>query len=400
MAKYIPQHERANVTIVEGPWPAGINNRQPDHALPTGALRNAVNADMDPSGHVRRRDGYTKVVGGVGFRGGYTCPLGSYVIRGTDLCRFNTDKTLTVLATGILGPTPAYAYFNNEVYFTDGLVCKVISASGVRDWGLPIPPPSTSGVNLATAATGTYLVSVTTVDAAGRESGASDVSTITVTNPNGTGTVTATSTATKNIYVSKPNGTTLYLDGTGTELKTRNIGPPPAGQLVAVHKGRPCIASGSVLWVAEPYAPDWFNRISGFIQFPEYITVCLSVEGGLYVVSDQAYFLRGAGPEDFQIVTGLPYRGVYGTGAHIPFSEDVVWYSERGVVYGSAGGQMQNIQEANVAPHTGTQGATLVREQDGLRQVVASVQGAAVSSAAASSWVEMEVVRKAGGHKP
>ena len=62
MAKYIPQHERANVTIVEGPWPAGINNRQPDHALPTGTLRNAVNADMDPSGHVRRRDGYTKVV--------------------------------------------------------------------------------------------------------------------------------------------------------------------------------------------------------------------------------------------------------------------------------------------------------------------------------------------------
>lgn len=400
MAKYIPQNQQANVTIAQGPWPVGMNNRQPDHALPNGALRNAVNTDLDESGHARRRAGYTKAVGGVGLRGGYSCDLGAFVVRGTDLCRFNPDKTLTVLATGITGPTPAYAYFNNEVYFTDGVVCKVISAGGVRTWGQPVPLPSTSGVNLTTAATGTYLVAVTTVDADGRESGASDVSTITVTNPSGTGTVTATSTATRRVYVSKANGTTLYLDGTGMELKTRDIGPPPPGRLVAVHKGRPCIASGSVLWVSEPFAPDWFNRISGFMQFPGEIDVLLAVDGGLYVVADQTYFLRGNGPEDFQVTTVLPYGALYGTGAYVPFSEDVVWYSTRGVVYGTPDGQVKNLQEANVATHAGTQGATLVREQDGLRQVVASVQGASVSSLAASSWVEMEVVRKAGGHKP
>jgi hypothetical protein len=322
------------------------------------------------------------------------------VVRGTDLCRFNTDKTLTVLATGITGPTPAYAYFNNEVYFTDGVVCKVISAGGVRTWGQPVPLPSASGVNLTTAATGTYLVAVTTVDADGRESGASDVSTITVTNPSGTGTVTATSTATRRVYVSKANGTTLYLDGTGVELKTRDIGPPPPGRLVAVHKGRPCIASGSVLWVSVPFAPDWFHRIAGFMQFPGEIDVMLAVDGGLYVVADQTYFLRGNGPEDFQVTTVLPYGALYGTGAYVPFSDNVVWYSARGVVYGTQDGQVKNIQEANVATHVGTQGATLVREQDGLRQVVTSVQGASVSSLAASSWVEMELVRKAGGHKP
>jgi hypothetical protein len=377
-----------------------MDNRHPDHALPRGALRNAVNIDIDTTGQVRRRAGYTKVVGGVGFRGGYSCPLGAFVIRGTELCRLNADRTLTVLLSGVTGPTPAYTYFNNEVYFTDGVICKVISASGVRDWGQPIPPPSTNGISLANAATGTYLVAVTTLDTQGRESGASDVSVVTVTNPNGTGTVTATSTARRQVYVSKVNGVTLYLNGTGAELKTRNIGPPPPGQLLANYRGRIYVASGSVLWVSEPFAPDWFHRIAGFIQFPEDITVCLVVDKGVYVVSDQMYFLRGSGPEDFVMEPGLPYRGVYGTGTHVPFSQDVVWYSERGLIYGTADGQMKNLQEDFVAPDSGTQGAAIVREQDGLRQVITSIQNPSVSSLAASSWIEMEVVRKAGGHTP
>lgn len=61
---------------------------------------------------------------------------------------------------------------------------------------------------------------------------------------------------------------------------------------------------------------------------------------------------------------------------------------------------MKNLQEQDVAPHDGTSGAILVREQDGLRQAVVSVQNAAVSQLAATSFLEMEVVRKAGGHQP
>ncbi|MBK9427360.1 MAG: hypothetical protein IPN63_08225 [Gammaproteobacteria bacterium] len=50
MAKhYLQQHRR---TLLPG-WargPKGMNNRQPDYALPDGTLRNLVNIDVDNSG--------------------------------------------------------------------------------------------------------------------------------------------------------------------------------------------------------------------------------------------------------------------------------------------------------------------------------------------------------------
>ena len=418
MVKRIPTAQQTETTVAFGPWPKGMNNRQPDYALPDGTLRNLVNGDITVSGHLGRRAGYTKVVGGLGLRGGFSCPIGTYFIRNNELCVFGADESVTVLDTGIVGPTPTYAYFDGVVYFSDGLVTRKLSATASSPWGVPTPAAPTVNIVAGSMPLGTYLVAITAIGADGVESGASDL--VSIVNPADSGGLQVVGLPTAsdaNIYVSSPNGEMLYLAGTatagatsysvtaavlgtGAPLTTHQIIPPPPGRIVREYNGRIYIAAGNVLWVTEPYATSWVHVIRGVIMQPADITVVEAGSSGLWVVSDKTYFFRGSGPEDFQISQALEYGAVFGTGARIPYANEVTWYSAKGLVVASGDGQVKNVQEDNVAPHTGTAGATLIREQDGSRQAVVSVQEAQLSPLAASTFFQMEVVRKAGGHKP
>ena len=419
MAKHLPTAAQTDITARYGPWPKGMNNRQPDYALPDGTLRNIVNIDVDNSGHLRRRDGYTRIVSGAGCRGGFSCPIGTFFIQGAELRQLNADDTSTPLFAGVYGPTPTYTFFNDVVYFSDGQITKKITTSGVKDWGIPVPLTPIVYVVSGPMPAGNYLVAVTEVDADGVESGASDLSVVTIV-VGSTGSIVVTGMAVgrkKRVYASTPNGATLYLIaelsitttsytittaelGTGAPLVTQQISPPPAGQIIREHNGRLYIASDRVLWVTEPYAPDWVNLSTGFIMQTEYITIMEPVDAGVWLVSDQTYFFQGSGPEDFTIGQRLAYGAVYGTSARVPYTRDVVWYTPKGLVLATGDGQVRNLQEQDVAPHDGSSGATLVREQDGLRQAVVSVQDASVSKLAADSFIQMEVIRKAGGLQP
>ena len=90
----------------------------------------------------------------------------------------------------------------------------------------------------------------------------------------------------------------------------------------------------------------------------------------------------------------LPYGAVAGTSARMENSTDVVWFSTRGLIVGNAQGQVKNMQEETVAVGSAQVGATLCREQDGVRQVVASVSPTSTTRAAASSFMTMELRRK------
>jgi hypothetical protein len=73
-----------------------------------------------------------------------------------------------------------------------------------------------------------------------------------------------------------------------------------------------------------------------------------------------------------------------------------MWYSERGAVMATQDGQIKNIQEANIAAESGTTGAALIREENGIKQFIASVSGQGISPLATTSWMDMEVIRKSG----
>lgn len=410
MASFMSEDKNAPVQI--GPWPGGMNNRQADHALPAGTVRNAVNTDVDSAGWLRRRAGYTRVLAGVNTRGGYSCPLGTYFVQGSKLFRLNDDDSSTELCDGILGGDATYEYFNGTVYFSDGRVTKRITAAGAGEWGLDVPAtPSLYAVPGALPA-GSYVAAITTVDADGRESGASEAVPISINVASGIRVTGLPSGKTARIYLSAPDGTTLFMVAvtgadhydvtlpgyaSGKPLDTQFLMKPPPGRIIRHFNGRLYIADAlGTVWFTEPYAPDLVHRARGFFQFPAPVTVMEPAgENGMWFVAEITEFYVGGGPEEFKPQVRLGYGAVYGTSQVLPQTKDAIWYSTRGVVMGTKDGQVTNLQEVNVAPDTGSAGALLVREQDGNRHAVVSVRDANVSPLASTSFIEMEVIRKA-----
>lgn len=399
-----------------GPWPAGMNNVAPDHALPTtkygrvNALRNAVNTDVDSAGWLRRRAGYTRIVSGANIRGGFSCPIGTFFVQGSRLLRLNDDNTTTLLFDGVVGNDITYEYFNGAVYFSDTWVTKRITAAGAKEWGQNTPAAPLLYTVSGALPAGTYVAAVTTLDSEGRESGASETTTIKLNTISGIRITGLTTGVTSRIYLTSNNGAVLFFTAatssgqydvtvpgydSGKPLDTQFLSKPPAGRIIRHYKGRLYIADGKTVWFTEPYSPDLVHRGRGFFQFTDPVTVMEPGETGMWFVAGTTEFYAGNGPEDFTPTTKLNYGAVYGTSQLLPRTKDAIWYSTKGVVMGTKDGQAENLQEANVAAGSGTTGASLVREQDGIRHMIVSVQNPNVSPLAASSFIEMEVIRKA-----
>ncbi len=308
-----------------GPWPTGMNNRKPEYALDKDqygkvtALRNAVNIDLDTGGNARRRAGYTKIIGGLNTRAGYSCDAGTFYVDGANLMRLNDDDTATLLFSGVTGSTVSFEHFNGVVYITDGLITKRIVSGAVTSWD----------VDAHLAADSEYMA-------------------------------------------------------------------VPAGSIVREFNGRMYVAVGKVVWFTDPFTPGSVQKQRNFIQFQADVTIMEPVTGGIWFAADQTYFYAGGGPDDFVVRPQLNYGAVPGTSLKVPQSNDVMWYSERGAVMATQDGQIKNVQEANIAAESGTVGATLIREENGIKQFIASVRNQGVSPLAATSFMDMEVIRKAG----
>lgn len=406
-----------------GPWPAGMNNIAPDYALPTSkygrtiAVRNAVNVDVDDTGLLTRRNGFVKVYAGANTCAGFSCSIGTYFVEGSLLKKLNADNTAATLFTSVTGDEVTYEEFNGVVYFSDGVVTKKIHAdNSVTEWGMDAPAaPVLSGI-AGVFGPGAYIGAITFVDAAGAESGASEFRSVTLAENAGVKfdslPTSADPQVTKvRLYLSAPNGTTLYLAGevaigtlsysisagrydNGQPLSLQFVSKPPPGRIVRHFRGRMYIADGKTIWYTEPGALDHVRLADNFYQFPDDVAVMEPVLGGVWIVADKTYFYPGTGPDDFTQQSLLDYGALYGTAKRVPNSNDVMWYSDRGAVIATADGRIKNLQEENVAAEAGSSGAALIRESNGVRQFIASVKNPVVSPLAAQSFLEMEVIRK------
>ena len=178
-------------------------------------------------------------------------------------------------------------------------------------------------------------------------------------------------------------------------LQTLGLRPMPAGEIVREHGGRLLVVSGSTLYYSEPFGYGLHDPLRGRIPFGGRITLLAPVEGGCYVGTEtETFWLPGGDIEKTEVVELLPYGAVPGTDTALENEAGVAWMSTRGLILADAQGQAKNAQEDTVAIGPAQIGATLYREQDGMRQLVAAVSGAQESRAAANSFMTMEVVRK------
>ena len=307
----------------------GLNNADPSERLifdqenQAALFKKIENFDLDKTGRISRRDGYTKVYEGTNIHSLYT--NGSMIVFVEDeaLNKLNTlDYTATEITTDIIDNVN-YLSINNNIYYSDGHTKGVIISDATkRDWGIEYPQgQSTLATTNGGLYAGRYQVAITYVASDGRESGArlagvielSDNQGIVLTNI----PISSDSTVTnKRIYISQANGEVLYLAYEiansvtslniiagiwSYPLRTQYIVPPPVNTAIEIYNGRLYVAKDNFVYYSEPFAYEWFKTGFNFFKFPENVTEIIAVNDGIYVDSDILYFLRGNDPNEMSL---------------------------------------------------------------------------------------------------
>lgn len=394
----------------------GENNRLPAQRLATkdGAfVRHAVNVDVTDAGTLQRRQGVEKVVSGADCHSFWSNGKVGYYMDGGTLFMVDDAMVKRTVLTGLpSGMTMSYCAVNGEVYCSNGqsiwrLNREVAVLSGIEP---PNRQPTLTVLNGGSMPAGVYQVAVSFLAPDGEESGA----TLPVSAHVGEGGLLAIgniqvapgySTA---VYVSTPGGNILFRHKVTTDSSLVITTPSvdqgvqcrsilmtrmPPGQIVRYLNGRLLVASGNFLHYSEPHALGLYNPQRNFIPFPEPVTMIEPCQNGFYISAEQTCWVDGNLPEaDLNPV--LPYRAVIGTSGQVPNSNNVFWMSERGMVVGTQNGEVSNMQEDKVAVDPALVGASLFREQDGMKQMVASLFSPQQTVMAARSYMDAEVIRK------
>lgn len=399
-----------------GPF-AGVNNRLPDHQLAIvergrkagDYLRNAVNVDLTDAGTLLRRKGSTLAHPGASCHSLWSDGDVAFFVDG------NTIKALPEGNTVQEGLT--YGKPVSWCRLPNGLVAWSNGAElGFIDQGvstappvIPNPAPTVRAGTGGSLHGGVYQVAITGLDGAGRESGATWPAQVQVPEA-GTIEISDLPGTRVNLYVSPLNGDTLFYVMTtsassftfsvtpiafGRQLDLVGLLPIPPGSVVRYYHGRLLTATPQQLYYSEPFAYWLYNPLRNRIPLAG-LTLVEPVEGGLYLATeDKTWWLPGADidqPE--RLVEILPYGAVRGAVTRSNNNAQVLWFSKRGLVVGDAQGQVKNLQEDALAIRPGRTGAMLLREEDGMRQAVASVFGAEDTRAGVRSFMEAEIVRK------
>ena len=151
-------------------------------------------------------------------------------------------------------------------------------------------------------------------------------------------------------------------------------------------------ALGSALIFSEPFTPNLRDEARGFELFPATITCLAAVEGGVFVVADKTYFIAGGFPA--QAVRAVLDYGAPDQQAGYRDDGGAHWLSSSGVVVVAANGDIKNIQEDHMALSIGGAAATLWREADGMRAIVAALSEHGDTGAGVGSYAQARIISK------
>lgn len=114
---------------------------------------------------------------------------------------------------------------------------------------------------------------------------------------------------------------------------SRTFSPPRPGKFLLVFAGRLWLAAGQLVYFSEPGSPRRFDLSSGFLQFPEEVTMLAAVESGLFVgTASGVTWVNGSDPEKMEPTIVLQERpikdsNVSATSAVIAGIRDNPYYS-------------------------------------------------------------------------
>lgn len=391
-----------------GPWNLGINNVASDYELPQGALRDAVNVDITITGHAHRRKGRVSVYSAAAAHSLFSDGAVLYGVSGQNLSYFTRALSGTLTPTTIRSGFPAgspVAFLNypslldrNRIYYSNGAVTGMLVNKVSFPWGVKQP----SGQPQLTAATaggmdaGTYQVAVTFISSFGEESGTGESARVAVAAGGGI-TLSAIpqpaagdSVAQVRVYCSEANGSIPYLRtilavgvtsavlartvSPGRRLETQFMRPPPAGSVVELHYGRIYIGAGPVLYWTEALRPGG-HMLTNSLVFPGNITLLASTNAGLIVAADKTYFMAGSNPRTAIRTDRFPYGAINGSLVRDARHEVMYWLANKGLMAATYAGEIRNLTEGFLVVRKGTLASTVLRETNGVRQIISSIVG-------------------------
>ena len=332
----------------------GLNNNQNPENTPVNYLKKALNVNIDKTGNVSKRKGYTKVITG-SFTSLWASPSGNgcYAVLEGNLIKINYDYTYSTLLNNVGIDKLSFEEVDNIIYFSSVSYNGIIENGTLKTWGLSknLIKPILS-VTTGSLLEGIYQVSFTYVRNDGIESGVSESTKITIPINSGITlnipSINDSSILYARIYCSTQNGSTLYYSGTSTigsnytintisnlsnPLRLFNLDAAPTGHIVRYYRGRIYIASDNILWYSEPLQYQHFRLNSNYIEFPTRIKEIMPVEDGIWIGSDRLYFLSGDEPTQFKRIIKDNIKIVEGTATIVSSS-----YNLEGTDQGSNAG--------------------------------------------------------------
>lgn len=408
-------------TVTLGPWPQGVNNTAKEHALPAGALRAAVNMDLDDAGNPSRRGGFFNVVAaqrGHSLFGGASHLLA--VVDG-DLRAYDPNLSETTLRAGVGDRYATAAQVLDEIYWSNGVQIRRFDAElGDHPVWLDTPPaPGATPAAHGGLAAGDYEVALTWRDARGRESGASAAAVVTVPANGGITltlpTVPAEGASVLRVYASAPDGTVLYhaidvpagqpmlllgAHSPGKACETQWLHPLPPAAFLRFWNGRVLAGAGNLLCWSEALRFGLMHhsntlRVGATLTLVEPLGEGTEFAGVFVADHARTYWLAGGDPKNWQRSIRYPHAAVPGVSAVLPgtafglesAAPVAVWLASNGVFcLGLPGGEVRPLREGELALPDGERGTAAFREVNGFRQMMTSyLAGGAQRMAATDS---------------
>ncbi len=397
----------------------------PDYAMPEGSVRDATNLDVTNEGVLRTRQGFaaTPEVPGVRCHSMFAASGIRLHADGSSLKR-TVGAAVSVVASVQASQPICYAALpDGSIAWSDGTRTGRVTKTASGPLALQAPgAPVLSAVIGGRLTAGTYQVAITWVAADGSESPPSLP--VAISLADGFGFVASsipaaapTGAVAWRLYCSHVNesvlfeaesaavgGTSLRVDAppTGRALESLFEANMPAGQAMAFAAGRLLVARGNVLYWSEPHRYGVTRPASSFIQFATPVSMIAPTQDGVYVGtldakgSGEVVFLAGFdfGNQSYRPVT--PYGAYPGTLTDMPHTLQMVWVSPQGFVVADNSGQITNISFDKMAFPQASRGGSLLREQNGVRQIITSLEPAGAENPfRVSDYAEAEIIKGA-----
>lgn len=399
----------------------GIDNVSAERELRPGAVRELVNVDLTPKGMPKRREGYINLIPATEAHSLVEwMPAGNLAVIDGVLTAFDHNLTQTPIRAGLPAwpEVCSYQELGEDLFWTNGREFRRIKSdlTDTAAWPDLLGAPTLLGISGVGGLTaGTYQLALTVLDADGRESGATAAELVDVPEGGGiqiTDFPSAIDAVAYRVYLSPPNGdllewvkdvavgTSLVLIGAAARsqklLETQFLVPMPPGHLLAAMGGRLLMAYENEVYISEAYRYGLCNPDRSF-KLPGRVTLlqpCGDADDvGCFVsgaaTNARTLYFSGPDPVSGSRRVVYPHGAVPGSALTVPGTllglettrPCAVWLSTAGVfVAGLPGGQVLPLTEGQCALPTAERAAAMVREKNGLRQILLALQGQVVAS--------------------